>query len=317
MPHITSSNYKPLWYYPGGNGETILPSLFRKVELPEYTRERISTPDQDFLDLDWIKQNSRKLIILSHGLEGNSNRHYIKGMAKLFFQNGFDVLAWNCRSCSGEINLQPRLYNHALYDDLQTVIQHAEKSYESISLIGFSLGGSLSLNYLGQEKPIANITSSVCFSVPCDLRGSAKLLDESPYNFYRNRFLKKLKKKILEKEIQFPSLLDTKGIEKINSFYEFDSRFTAPLHNFLDAEEFYKKGSANNAIAKITTPTLLVNAKNDPMLPDSCYPYDLTNNHAFVSFETPSRGGHVGFPTKSEFNWMEQRALEFVLAQVG
>ncbi len=321
MPHISSSNYKPLWYYPGGNSETILPSLFRKVELPPYQRERITTPDNDFLDLDWLKQDfdrlsltyDKRLVIRSHGLEGNSSRHYIKGMAKIFYQNGFNVVAWNCRSCSGEINFQPRLYNHAMYDDLQTIIQHTEKSYDAISLIGFSLGGSLGLNYLGQEKPSSKITSSINFSVPCDLGASARLLDASPNNFYRNRFLKKLKKKIIQKAEQFPSLLDLKGIEKINSFYLFDSRFTTVLHGFSTAEAFYKKGSANNSIEGITVPTLLVNAKNDPMVPESCYPYAITKNHSFVHFETPARGGHVGFPSNTEFNWIEERALEFVL----
>src|SRR5690606_34605941 len=148
--------------------------------------------------------------------------------------------------------------------------------YETISLIGFSLGGSLALNYLGQEKAPDNLVASVNFSVPCDLDASANLLDKSPYNFYRNRFLKKLKKKIIAKAEQFPSLLDLKGIETINSFYEFDTRFTATLHRFENAEAFYKKGSANNALEGITVPTLLVNAKNDPMLPESCYPYSIT-----------------------------------------
>lgn len=313
MPHISQSNYKPLWYYPGGDSETIIPSLFRKVKLPEYDRQRAITPDNDFLDLDWLKQGSTKLVILSHGLEGNSSRHYIKGMAKIFFQNGFDVLAWSCRSCSGEMNHQARLYNHALYDDLQFIVDTVKNNYEAISLIGFSLGGSLSLNYLGHEKAPDNIVASVNFSVPCDLGASARLLDTSPYNFYRNRFLKKLKKKIIAKAEQFPSLLDLKGIESINSFYEFDTRFTATLHGFENAESFYKKGSANNSIDGITIPTLLVNAKNDPMLPESCYPYSITKDHPYVFFETPARGGHVGFPTKTEFNWMEQRALEFVL----
>jgi predicted alpha/beta-fold hydrolase len=155
----------------------------------------------------------------------------------------------------------------------------------------------------------------VNFSVPCDLGASADLLDKSPYNFYRNRFLKKLKNKILEKAKQFPSLIDAKRIEKINSFYEFDSKYTVTLHGFENAETFYKKGSANNSIEGITVPTLLVNAKNDPMLPESCYPYSLTKNHPYVHFETPTRGGHAGFPTSTDFNWMEERALEFVIAQ--
>ena len=130
--------------------ETIYPSLIRKVDFRSPVRERITTPDDDFLDLDWYKQGSSRCVIISHGLEGNTQRSYMVGMAKAFFQAGYDVLAWNYRGCSGEVNRQLRFYHSGATDDLHTVVMHAVPHYESLYLIGFSLGGNLTLKYLGE-----------------------------------------------------------------------------------------------------------------------------------------------------------------------
>ena len=133
--------------------ETIYPALFRNVDL-NYQRERIATPDDDFLDLDWLKQGSKKLIIISHGLEGNSSRAYMKGMAKASSEKGFDVIAWNFRGCSDEMNKQLRFYHSGATDDLECVVAHAQRNgYTEIYLIGFSLGGNLTLKYLGERNP--------------------------------------------------------------------------------------------------------------------------------------------------------------------
>ena len=131
--------------------ETIFPALVRRVTLKPYTRERITTPDNDFLDLDWLQQGSDKLIIISHGLEGNTQRAYVKGMAKAFHNRGYDVLAWNFRGCSDEMNRQLRFYHSGATDDLNTVVNHVadKKSYKNITLLGFSLGGNLTLKFLG------------------------------------------------------------------------------------------------------------------------------------------------------------------------
>ena len=133
--------------------ETIYPSLLRKVNLVAYERERISTPDQDFLDLDWLKQGSTKLVIISHGLEGNTSRPYVRGMAKAFYNAGYDVLAWNYRGCGEEMNRSLRFYHSGATDDLDYIIQHINKknTHSEISLIGFSLGGNLTLKYLGER----------------------------------------------------------------------------------------------------------------------------------------------------------------------
>lgn len=315
MPLLLKSSYKPVSYYLNGHLETILPSTFRKIENINYQRERLELADGDFLDLDWLQANNPGLVIISHGLEGSSHRHYVKGMARYFHENKWDVLAWNCRSCSGEINRLPRLYHHAASEDLNAVIVHAIKSgkYTQISLVGFSMGGSLSLKYLGENKGLpAQIKSCIVFSVPCDLKSSAEELDRPKLRFYRNRFLRKLERKIKSKAAQFPDRISDANFNAIKTFNAFDDRYTAPLHGFKNAGDFYHQASANQYIPQIEVPTLIVNAENDPFLPEACYPTNLAQDHPYVFLEIPKRGGHVGFPLSNQNeSWMEIRALNF------
>ncbi len=314
MPLILSSYKTPPFYLFNSHAETIVPSIFRKVS-GTYDRERLELPDGDFVDLDWMRSNNKKLVIISHGLEGSSDRHYSKGMATYFYVHGWDALAWNCRGCSGVMNRLPRFYHHGATEDIAAVIDHAiQLKYEHISLVGFSMGGSMSLKYIGERNGIlpTQIKSAVTFSVPCDLKSSATELDKPSKKFYLNRFLRKLEKKIRAKSILFPEISAT-GFEKIKTFREFDNRYTAPLHGFTDADDFYTRASSGPYIQSIEIPTLIVNALNDPFLPNACYPVEIAKEHTQVYLEMPARGGHVGFslPGASE-SWMERRAYEFV-----
>lgn len=153
MPLITNTSYTGPSVLFNGHLQTIFPALFRKhLSLP-FDRERITTPDGDFLDLDWLRQDSKKLVIICHGLEGDSRRPYMRGMAKHFFQNKYDVLTWNFRGCSGELNIRPFFYHSGATYDLETVVNHAAEKYAQVYLIGFSLGGNLTLKYLGEPLP--------------------------------------------------------------------------------------------------------------------------------------------------------------------
>jgi predicted alpha/beta-fold hydrolase len=295
--------------------ETIYPSLFRKVLGINYRRERISTPDSDFLDLDWLKQDSKKLVIISHGLEGNSDRSYMRGMAKVFYSHGYDALAWNYRGCSGEMNRQVRFYHSGATDDLDCVVQHAIRcGYDEINLIGFSLGGNLTLKYLGEQGANLNplVRKGATFSVPLNLRSSCEKISESSNWIYSQRFLKSLKKKVLEKS-EIMSEIDHKPLNKIKTLLEFDNVYTAPLHGFRDAFDYYEQCSASRFLSNIQRPTLVVNAMNDPFLSEDCYP-DKESNVTFISFEYPARGGHVGFAqfNKNNLYWSELRALQFI-----
>ena len=324
MPLIKKSSYRARPFYLfTPHMETIVPSAFRKVSLLPYERERITTQDNDFLDLDWIRNGNSQLVIISHGLEGSSDRAYMKGMAGIFARNQWDVLAWNCRSCSGEMNRGKRMYHHGVSDDLQQVVAHALAAgiYDKVFLVGFSMGGSITLKYLGENSKNLpkEVFRAAVFSVPCDLGGSARELSKKGNSFYRRRFLKKLGRKIEAKALQMPGLLNVEGYENIQHFADFDNRFTAPLHGFKDADDFYFHASANNYLPSIKVPTLLVNAKNDPMLPESCYPVEIAEGHPFVYLEMPEKGGHVGFSVVgSKTTWAEKRAFEFATsAQPG
>lgn len=282
------------------------------MPLKDFQQERIQTQDSDFLDLYWLKQNSDKVVIISHGLEGNAHRAYIKGMAKAFYENGFDVLAWNYRGCGGEMNNALRFYHSGASEDLGDVVNHViRKGYKNIYLIGFSLGGNLTLKYAGEKSADPKIKGVVTFSVPLDLYTSCLQISRPSNWIYSRRFLKSLKDKIRTKS-KLMSGLDVTNLENITSLEQFDDYYTGPLHGYKDARDYYQRCSAIGFLDTIKVPTLIVNALNDPFLSKECFPSKI--NNSFVQFETPSRGGHVGF---SQFNgnglyWSEQRALDFI-----
>lgn len=298
--------------------ETIAPALLRKIRDFEYSeRVRIDTPDNDFLDLDLLKNGNRSVIILSHGLEGNSTRPYILGMARAVSKAGFDVIAWNYRGCSNEINRQLRFYHSGATDDLQVVIDFALASgYGNIYLIGFSLGGNITLKYLGEQGQgvSPSIRSAVAFSVPLDLYTSCIQISR-PSNFmYAQRFLRNLKEKVRLKAAQLPGKIDIKPLKKIKTILDFDDHYTAPIHGFKNALNYYHECSSIRFVDGIKVPTLIVNALNDPFLSKECYPVDRLKDHKLVTFETPDQGGHVGFTEYGSDGifWSEKRAIDFI-----
>ncbi len=294
--------------------------MLRQVKFHYQQRERLELPDGDFVDLDWarISPENKKLVVITHGLEGDSRRHYVLGMVKLFFQHGYDTLAWNCRSCSGEMNRLPRFYHHGDPEDLRSVINHAvtHYAYEEIILIGFSMGGSLTLRLLGEgpEKVPSSVKKAIAFSVPLDLLEAVKVLSRPANRMYANRFIRKLGKKIKQKERMFPGLVSYKGYENIHDLTAFDHRYTAPLHGFSNAFDFYEKASVKPHLKNISIPSLLVQSANDPFLNEACMGFEEAKQHDFLYLETPKYGGHCGFMLPgNEFTWAEWRALAFVL----
>ena len=343
MPLIAPSSYEPptrLW---NGHLQTIIPSLFRKVEV-SYVRERIETPDDDFLDLDWAfpndellmmnneladaKPNSsfiinnsslKPLVILSHGLEGSSTSQYLAGMVRHLTRNGFDCLAWHYRSCSGELNRQERFYHIGETGDLHFVIQYAlAEGYSTIHLVGFSAGGNVTLKYIGEQGKTINpaIKRAVVFSVPVDIMGSARRLEQWDSLVYNYRFNRTLKQKVMQKAALMPSAFPTEAVLKSRSIREFDNAFTAPLNGFRDVTDYYTRSSSLQFIPSIAIPTLIVNAKNDPFLSPECFPSELARELPNVWMEFPREGGHCGFPSnKGGLNgtsWSEERALAFL-----
>jgi uncharacterized protein len=315
------NEFKPHFWHFNPHLQTIIPSVFRKVKNINYQRERISTPDGDFLDIDWSsgKTNSnllsKKIVLISHGLEGNSTRQYILGMVKIFNNNGYDTLSWNFRSCSGQINDKLRFYHSGATDDLQTVIQHVQnKGYAEIFLVGFSLGGNIVLKYLGEIGPIQIIKKAIVFSVPMDLATSSDKIAQKSNWIYTYRFLKSLKAKIIKKAKFYPNEINLANLGKIKTLESFDNEYTSKLHGFINAKDYYAKNSSIIFVEKIAIPTLIVNAKNDPFLSKECFPIDLLKNHPFVTLEIPEKGGHCGFWQKDYKDqlWSEIIALKHI-----
>lgn len=317
MPYIESSKYEGPKVLFNGHIQTIIPAGLRKVaNAPELKRERITTPDDDFLDLDWAEADNDRLVIISHGLEGNSTRPYMLGMIKAFHGSGHDVLAWNFRGCSGEINLAPRLYHSGATDDLAFVIQHAvTKGYKSIILIGFSLGGNVTLKYLGEDTTPSydEVKGGIVFSVPLDLRACSVQINRKENYIYSIRFTRSLKQKVLSKAAQYPELIDTSKLSRMKTVYDYDEHYTAPIHGFENALDYYEKCSSKYFLSGIKVPTLVVNAGNDPFLAGDCFNPELFKDLDNVFFERPSEGGHCGFASYRNGGtfWSEIRALEF------
>lgn len=307
-------DYKPPPWLRNGHIQSVWPSLFRKVSLAEPVKEVLATEDNDELHLDWYRQGSDRLVVLSHGLEGHSRRPYMQGLARAFLNEGWDVLAWNFRSCGGVMNHQPRFYHSGATGDLGQVIQHGlGQGYSTLLLSGFSMGGNLTLLYLGQQSELVDsrICGAVTYSVPCDLAGSADTLALPSRRIYMQRFLRDLRVKMEEKSRRFPHLIDVDGFESIRSFHEFDNRYTAPLHGFRDAHDYWANCSALWRLKDIRVPTLMINAADDPFLSRRCFPESREYLGAHVQLESPRWGGHVGFVehARDGYYWSERRAL--------
>ncbi|SES92137.1 YheT family hydrolase [Hymenobacter actinosclerus] len=327
MPLVTESKYQPPFYLFNGHLQTIVPSLWRTVPEVQYQRERVEIEDGDFLDLDWSRQPaggplSNTLAIVSHGLEGDAGRPYVRGMVRALNQAGLDALAWNYRSCGGEMNRLLRSYHLGDTDDLDFVVRYALSigRYRRVLLTGFSAGGNVTLKYLGENpaRVPTEVERAAVFSVPTDLRASSHHIGRLENRVYLNRFLKTLREKMRQKAALLPGQVDLTDLELLKDFPEFDDRFTAPMHGFASADEYYAHASSGRYLSGIRIPTLLVNAQNDPFLPPSCFPHETAAASPHVFLETPTDGGHVGFGEGAPDGayYSERRAVEFLTSEV-
>jgi predicted alpha/beta-fold hydrolase len=318
MPLIRPSSYKSPALLRNRHIHTIYANMCRHVDDIQYSRVRIETPDSDFLDLDYSRTGSDRLAIVAHGLEGNSKRPYILGMVRALNLAGWDAVAWNFRGCSGEPNRNLRFYHSGDTADLHTVLEHilGHDGYRRIDLIGFSLGGNIVLKYIGEHGELLNpsICAAVAFSVPCDLRSGALRMDRFSNRIYMWRFLRMLHEKIRAKMELFPGQIDDEGYSRIKTFGAFDNRYTAKLHGFRDAEDYWAKSSSKPFLHRISIPTLLVNSLDDPFLAPQCYPYFEAEANPRFFLETPEHGGHAGFVAWNAQNlyWSEARTIEFL-----
>lgn len=321
MHEIDLPPYKPPAWLRGGHLQTILPTLFRQLPESAVRRERLELADGDFLDLDWHDATlsgaarPRGVAILAHGLEGSASRVYMRGTARALVSDGWTVCAMNHRGCSGEPNRLLRAYHSGATEDLDAVVERVlQDDPPRIALIGFSLGGNIILKWLGDQgdsTPKA-VRAAACFSVPVDLASSSRVMEGLTRRVYMRRFLRTLTAKVTEKALRFPDALSAQGLSQMRTFAEFDDRFTAPVHGFSDAEDYWRKASSLPVLGQIRVRTLLVQALDDPFLSPSCYPTAVAAGNPSLRLLTPRHGGHVGFMAPGGRYWSEEVAVRFL-----
>jgi hypothetical protein len=306
----------PAWL-PGGDLQTIYTSLFISVPRVDYRRERLELADGDFLDFDWVDgQPGQPVVVLFHGLEGNSGSFYARDLMHAVQQRGWTGVVAHFRGCSGEDNRLPRAYFAGDSADIETMLRHVKSRHPDAPLyaVGVSLGGNALLKWLGENGPraAALVERAAAVSAPLDLTAAGNALDGGfNRNVYTARFLATLKAKALRKAEKFPGLLDAEAVAAATTFREFDTLVTAKLHGFIDADDYWRRVSAKPLLKSIAVPTLVINAKNDPFLPAWALPGP-DDVSAAVVLEQPDGGGHVAFPSgpfPGNADWLPQRVL--------
>lgn len=307
-----------------GHLQTAFPYFFRKVKSELFVEERIELSDGDFIDIDFYDANSKDLVVITHGLEGSSDRSYVRGQAHyLAEKHKLDVVAWNMRSCSGEINRMPYFYHAAQTQDIDQVIEHCfkKKKYQRVHLIGFSLGGALTSYYATRigRNHVAEINSVTCVSSPLCLEESIYKLSSSRTGMvYTDVFLKTMKQKTLQKKKL--GILDISDdlLKRCKNFIDFDELITAPSFGFKNAKEYYDFASSYKQIVNVDVPTLLLQAKDDPFLTRKSYPMRGAKKNSNLYLEMTMSGGHIGFiSTRPRFEyWFEKRVADFIQSNI-
>lgn len=318
MPLINST-YKPSYPFTKTHFNTVFRTFFSQIKI-NYNRERLELSDGDFMDLDVTSVKSDTAIIALHGLEGSSESTYILALSKVLNKTDIDVIAVNLRGCSGEYNRVLESYHSGKTEDLDAVVNHITKnySYKNIILVGYSLGGNITLKYLGEqgENIHPKIKCAIAVSVPCDLTGSSNALLQKSNMAYMSRFLKSLKEKAIHKNKQFPDAnLDIGGLLTSKNFKEFDNLFTAPVNGFKDAQDYWTNNSSKPFLNAIKIPTLMISALDDSFLSEECFPFEIAKDHKTLQLETPKNGGHVGFNSTfygKNGHWLEKRIFQFL-----
>ena len=292
----------PKWLI-GGNAQTIWPALFAKRfhgPVPEFRRERWTTPDRDFIDVDWQGEDPRRpLLVLFHGLEGSSSSHYAQAFAHWAREHDWRFVVPHFRGCSGEINLAPRAYHSGDFEEIAWVLGRLRAMQGGpVVAVGVSLGGNALLRWAEEAgESAARVVGAVCaVSSPIDLAAGGHAIGRG-FNrqVYTRMFLRTMKPKALRKLAQHPGLFDRAKLLAARDLYDFDNVFTAPLHGFKNTDDYWQRGSAKPHLHRIRVPALVLNARNDPFVPAHSLPQQREVGD-FVTLWQPRHGGHVGFP---------------------
>jgi hypothetical protein len=306
------TRYAAPWWLPGGHLQTLYASLFPPPPA-RFERSRWPAPDGDFIDIDFAGQHSApRTLLLFHGLEGSSDSHYGRALAAACAAAGWRLAVAHFRGCSGEPNATPRAYHSGDTAEVDWIVRRLRQDAAELCVVGVSLGGNVLLKWLGErgaEAP-ALVRRAAAVSAPLDLPASAQTLDRGLNRLlYTRHFLATLKPKSLAKLERFPGIYDAARVRAARSFREFDDLVTAPVHGFRDADHYWSTASSGPWLERIRVPTLVINARNDPFLPEAALVAAARRAAPCVELDFPRAGGHVGFPARG---WLPRRLMEFL-----
>ncbi|MES2818881.1 MAG: alpha/beta fold hydrolase, partial [Pseudomonadota bacterium] len=302
-----STPFQPAWWLPGAHLQTVWSAFCRPPPVLERQRERLWLDDGDFLDLDWYGPHrvDAPLVTVLHGLSGSSKSLYVLGLQQRLAAQGWASVAVNWRGCSGEPNLLPRGYHSGASEDLAAVLEHlrAQRPLAPLYAVGYSLGGNVLLKHLGETGAACALQGAVAVSVPFRLDHCADRMNLGLSRFYQAHFMRALVGYVRDKQRSFQhagqhdrltALRGLGGLEDLRTFWQFDGRFTAPLHGYADAGDYYRRASSRFFLGAIRVPTLLIQAADDPFVFAHSVP-EPTELAAGTELELHARGGHVGF----------------------
>jgi predicted alpha/beta-fold hydrolase len=317
---MKETTYRPPQWLRGSHAQTILPSSVLGPRSPSYRRERWNTPDGDFIDLDWIDSTraTAPLVVLFHGLEGSSQSHYARALMRRVEAAQLRGVVPHFRGCSGELNRAPRFYHSGDSEEIGWILKRLKERFPGAPLhtAGVSLGGNALLRWLGEhgDEACKWVVTAAAISAPVDLAAGGLALSQGFNRLYTRVFLRTLKPKCDQKLAQYPGLFDRIAMRRAQNLHEFDDVVTAPLHGYVNADDYWRRASAKPVLADVRVPTLILNALNDPFLPSPALPTAQEVSKA-IRLEYPSEGGHVGFYALGQGSgWLPSRTLEFLLA---
>lgn len=314
--------YSPAWWIPGGHLQTLWGKLFRHQSPAPVKLERWDTPDGDFIELYRLNADpGSPRVLLLHGLEGTVRSHYAQGLLNEASRRGWGADLLIFRSCGSEMNRTRRFYHSGETTDTLFVLERIVSEFpdSSLGIAGVSLGGNVLLKFLGErgKKLPPQLKAAAAISVPFDLSRSSKRINSGLSRFYQRFFLTSLRRKAQEKAARFPDLAPASGIRRLRTLQDFDNLITGPLHGFKNAQDYYTRSSSLPWLERIRLNTLLLSARDDPMLPSEVLDEvsAAARQNPWLHLEFVERGGHAGFIGGSRpwrpFYYAEYRVGEF------
>ncbi|HLW73779.1 MAG TPA: hydrolase [Gammaproteobacteria bacterium] len=311
---IVESEFKPGLLWANRHVQTIVPNVFFPQSKLALRRERVELPDGDFIDVDWTTGTDGPIVIVLHGLEGSMRSRYACNIMRQIHALGFRGAFLYFRGCSGEPNRLPIGYHSGFTQDIEyfSGLLKEREPGTSLAAVGYSLGGNVLLKWLGESPSASRLVTCVAVSVPFDLAICSEAIEKGFSRVYMWELMARMRRNAKLKFGHIPSPIPLPDIDSLRTFREFDDAMTAPLHGYLDADDYYTRCSSRPFLKNIKVPTLILHSADDPFMTPAALPRDEELPPA-VRFELSARGGHVGFMNGSLFTprrWLDARITE-------